>query len=172
MSIVFILPLLAGLIGLHFIPESNPYPRIVCIWICWFFPAPYGIAMALINANMAGHTKRTTTNAIFIIGAGAGSFMGPFFFKSNQEPSYSLGFYSCFVAWGIEVLALVGLLVVLWMRNKEKRVVRGGEAVDIWAVGENGFLDMTDIENVYFEVSLKLCLYTQANADWLTWYVY
>jgi hypothetical protein len=77
--------------------------------------------MTLVNANTAEHTKRITTNAMYIIGAGLGSFIGPFFFKTNQEPYYPLGFDFMFVAFSLEVLVLVSLL-----RSCGRGIERGG----------------------------------------------
>ena len=77
--------------------------------------------MELINGNTAGHTKRTTTNAMFIIGAGAGSFMSSFFFKTSQEPYYQLGFDSMFAAWAIEVVTLLSLFCGLGIDRGDLR---------------------------------------------------
>jgi ACS family allantoate permease-like MFS transporter len=99
MSLLFIIPFFAGIIGLRLIDDSRPWGRLISLWLCFSFASPYRIGMALVNANTAGHTKRITTNAMYIIGAGLGSFIGPFFFKTNQEPYYSLGFDFMFVAF-------------------------------------------------------------------------
>jgi MFS transporter, ACS family, allantoate permease len=114
MSLVFITPFLAGILGLHFLSDAHPWGRLVSLWLCFFFASPYGIGMSLVNANTAGHTKRTTTTALYIIGAGLGSFIGPFFFKAGQEPYYRLGFGMMFIAFALEVVVLVGLFAVLW----------------------------------------------------------
>ncbi|RDW69887.1 hypothetical protein BP5796_08284 [Coleophoma crateriformis] len=151
MSLLFILPFLVGSLGLRLFDDSRPWGRLVCLWLCFFFASPYGIGMALVNANTAGHTKRITTNAMYIIGAGTGSFMGPFFFKSNQEPYYSLGFDFMFVTFSCEVAVLVGLFAVLWTRNRSRRLARGNIKADVWGASQNGFLDLTDIENEDYE---------------------
>jgi len=150
MSLLFIIPFFVGLLGLRLIPDSKPWGRLISLWLCFSFSSPYGIGMALVNANTAGHTKRITTNAMYIIGAGLGSFIGPFFFKPSQEPYYTLGFDFMFVAFALEVLILVALLAVLWMRNRKNRMARGNSDIDFWLMGQNGFLDQTDIENKEF----------------------
>jgi hypothetical protein len=158
MSLVFILPFFAGIIGLRVLDDSNPWGRLVSLWLCFFFASPYGIGMALVNANTAGHTKRITTNAMFIIGAGIGSFIGPFFFDSRQAPYYTLGFNFMFATFSIEVVVLAALFYVLWRRNKAKKSARGGADADAWAGKQSGFLDETDIENKDFVVSRIILL--------------
>jgi hypothetical protein len=153
MSLLFIIPFFVGIIGLRLIDDSRPWGRLISLWLCFSFASPYGIGMALVNANTAGHTKRITTNAMYIIGAGLGSFIGPFFFKTNQEPYYPLGFDFMFVAFSLEVLVLVSLFAVLWTRNRRRRIARGNAERDIWLGGQNGFLDQTDLENKGFLVS-------------------
>jgi len=186
MSLLFIIPFFVGLLGLRLIPDSKPWGRLISLWLCFSFSSPYGIGMALANANTAGHTKRITTNAMYIIGAGLGSFIGPFFFKPNQEPYYTLGFDFMFVAFALEVFVLIALFVVLWMRNRKKRMARGNAEIDFWLMGQNGFLDQTDVENKEFLVCwpstdslliltrLPVCLLKLAQTSaifhkWLAW---
>ena len=153
--IVIIIPFLAGIIGLQVIPESMPYGRLASVWLCWFFPAPYGISMALMNGNTAGHTKRITTNAMFVMGGGLGSFIGPFCFIKDQAPRYRTGFIVMFVAWVCELATLVGLWVVLYFKNRQRRLERGNAKADLWVGGQNGFLDLTDGENKEFVVCFR-----------------
>jgi hypothetical protein len=39
--------------------------------------------------------------------------------------------------------------------NKKKRLARGDTERDVWAAGQNGFLDLTDWENEEFLVSVQ-----------------
>lgn len=111
--------------------------------------------MAVATANTAGHTKKITTNAMLLIGYCLGNFVGPFFFKSNQAPKYSLGIGMMFFCIAVQVLCLVGIWVLLWNRNRQRKTVIQGTSI-----GERdgqgykrGLLDETDHENPYFKVS-------------------
>lgn len=99
------------------------------------------------SSNTAGHTKRITTYAMFVIGGGLGSFIGQFCFIANQAPHYHVGFIVMFVSWVGELATLAGLWVTLYLRNKQKRLAKGAAETDIWVGGQNGFLDLTDLEN-------------------------
>ncbi|KAL4946053.1 major facilitator superfamily domain-containing protein [Aspergillus oleicola] len=107
--LVCILPFLAGTLGLHLLDSetSNPYGRLVCLWISFAYTASWTLCMSVATANTAGHTKKITTNAMVIIGYCLGNFIGPFFFKSAQAPGYAL----------VQILSLLALWGLLWWRN-------------------------------------------------------
>lgn len=113
------------------------------------------------TGNTAGHTKRTTTYALFVVGACIGSFIGPFCFITSQAPHYPVGFIVMFISWAGQVATLAWLWAVLYLRNKQKRLERGASEADLWVGGQNGFLDRTDVENKQFIVRLHffICKY-------------
>ncbi|KAL4753104.1 hypothetical protein BDW72DRAFT_191466 [Aspergillus terricola var. indicus] len=150
-----IVPFLARVLGLWLLPLSNSYGRLVCLWISFAYTAAWSLSMSVATANTAGHTKKITTNALLIIGYCSGNFVGPFFFKPDQQPMYPLGVGMMFFCIVMQVVCLVGLLLLLWWRNskrealwRERRV--GEEERAVWA-SERGMLDQTDFENEYFQ---------------------
>ncbi|KAH7196506.1 major facilitator superfamily domain-containing protein [Fusarium flagelliforme] len=144
-----LVPFLAGVLGLHFIPHSDAYARLACLWISFSYTATWTLSMAVSMANTAGHTKKITTNAILLIGYCLGNFVGPFFFKSDQEPQYQLGVGMMFTCIAIQVASLLALWGLLWWRNRERRKDRvEGDESRGW---EMGLLDVTDLENKHFE---------------------
>lgn len=111
--------------------------------------------MSVATANTAGHTKRITTNAVLLIGYCLGNFIGPFFFKIEQAPTYPLGVGMMLLCIGIQVLCLVSIWLLLWSRNKSRRSIHAelegnGHRVEAF---ERALLDETDFENKYFQVS-------------------
>lgn len=123
--------------------------------------------MAVATANTAGHTKKITTNAMLLIGYCLGNFIGPFFFKTSQAPRYTLGVAMMFFCIGVQVVCLVGLGVLFWFRNRERRAAFIGEApghqneADSFQI-EDVLLDKTDFENLSFKVRLFLVSRTWA----------
>lgn len=117
--------------------------------------------MAVATANTAGHTKKITTNAMLLIGYCLGNFIGPFFFKTSQAPRYTLGVAMMFFCIGVQVVSLVGLGVLFWFRNRERRAAFIGDApgnrneADSFQI-EDVLLDKTDFENLSFKVRLFL----------------
>jgi len=108
--------------------------------------------MSVATANTAGHTKKVTTNAFLLIGYCLGNFIGPFFFLAEQAPRYDLGVGMMFFCIGVQVMSILGIWYVLWKRNKSRAGSNLGERDELEGY-ENGFRDLTDLENVHFKVS-------------------
>ncbi|KAI1255392.1 hypothetical protein MGN70_003458 [Eutypa lata] len=153
--LICLAPFFAGVCGLWLIDESKPYGRLVCLWISFTYTATWTLSMAVATANTAGHTKKITTNAMLLIGYCLGNFVGPFFFKSDQAPGYSLGVGMMFFCIAVQVFCLVGIWVLLWARNRKRsRFIQGvsPDNNDPAVQGyERGLLDETDLENPYFK---------------------
>ncbi|KAF5646560.1 allantoate and ureidosuccinate permease [Fusarium sp. NRRL 25303] len=144
-----LVPFLAGVLGLHFLPHSDAYARLACLWMSFSYTATWTLSMSVSMANTAGHTKKITTNALLLIGYCLGNFVGPFFFKSNQAPQYELGVGMMFTCIAIQVASLIALWVLLWMRNRSRQDLHTPENQQrAW---EAGLLDETDFKNKYFQ---------------------
>ncbi|KAK7427386.1 hypothetical protein QQZ08_006155 [Neonectria magnoliae] len=76
-----LVPFLVGILGLRLISEDNPYGRLACLWISFSYTAIWTLSMSVATANAAGHTKKITTNSMFLIRYCLGNFVGSFFFK-------------------------------------------------------------------------------------------
>jgi hypothetical protein len=113
--------------------------------------------MSVATANTAGHTKKITVNATVLIGYCLGNFIGPFFFKTGQAPVYPLGVGMMFFCIAVQVLSLVALWVLLWMRNRERRGICEREGVGevrrLRLAYDKGMQDETDLQNEFFQVS-------------------
>ena len=144
-----LVPFLAGVLGLKLLPQSDSYGRLACLWISFSYTASWTLSMSVATANTAGHTKKITTNALLLIGYCLGNFVGPFFFKTSQEPRYGLGVGMMFCCIAIQVASLVGIWVLLWTRNRSRRELHTSE--NRQRAWEMGLLDKTDLENKYFE---------------------
>lgn len=147
--ILFLVPFLGGVLGLHYVPHDNPYGRLACLWISFTYTASWTLSMSVAVANTAGHTKKITTNAFLLIGYCLGNFVGPFFFKTGQEPTYPFGVGMMFFCIAVQILSLVGIWVLLWARNRSRSEEHAsGNEEQAW---ERGLLDETDLQNKYFK---------------------
>lgn len=106
--------------------------------------------LSLISSNVAGHTKKVTTSAIFLIGYCVGNLVGPQTFRNSEAPGYQ-GAKTAIVSCGF-----IGLFVlcVIWAsyiwENKRK------DKIDLskhQALENQEFADLTDKENVFFRYS-------------------
>lgn len=110
--------------------------------------------LSLTTANIAGHTKKVTTSALLFVGYCVGNIAGPFFYKSEQAPGYSLGIWSMVFSNLLEVV-IVGLLwVMLRYENRRRDNLQATPETQGVSSGLDadlaGFSDMTDKENLNF----------------------
>ncbi|TKA82447.1 hypothetical protein B0A49_00046 [Cryomyces minteri] len=140
-AIFYVVPALAGVIGIH-------------LTAC--YTASFAICMSLITANTAGSTKRTTVNAMFFISFCVGNIIGPFAFKSTEAPRYPSGIVAILIAYCVELVVLIGFAIYLARCNARKEM-KSAELGLGSASGEekalSGFKDLTDMENPFFRYS-------------------
>lgn len=113
--------------------------------------------LSLQIANTAGHTKKVVTNAVLFLGYCTGNIAGPFFYKVDQSPTYSLGIWSMIVSHLLEIVVILTLRALLGRENKRRDKVQGviGESEEDKIrrgieADRTAFSDMTDRENLNF----------------------
>ena len=148
-----LVPALAGVLGMWLLPQSNPYGRLVCLWITFSYTATGSLSISVVTANTAGHTKKATSAAVLLIGYCLGNFVGPFFFLSRQAPRYELGVGMMLACIGIQVLCILGLWSLLWSRNRRRAAGIAARAQDLLDGQSRGLNDETDLQNPDFKVS-------------------
>lgn len=118
------------------------------------YQASFVISLSLITSNTGGQSKKMIVSGMIWFGACIGNIAGPFFYKSNQAPSYHLGIGSLLVANCIELaLFFVFRYAFKWEnRKKDKQRMQLRERTDMDAaeLNETAFQDMTDKENPNF----------------------
>lgn len=87
-------------------------------------------------------------------GVCVGNIASPFFYKSNQVPTYRLGIGSLLVANCIELLIFVLLrYVYIWEnrgKEREREILRERGEMDAFTQNATAFRDMTDKQNPNF----------------------
>lgn len=151
-----LVPALAGVVGMWLLPQTNPYGRLVCLWITFSYTASWSLSMSVVTANTAGHTKKATSAAILLIGYCLGNFIGPFFFISRQAPRYELGVGMMLACIGIQVLCILGTWALLWSRNRRRAASIATRTQDVIDGQSRALNDETDLQNPNFKVS-PLC---------------
>ncbi|KGO45643.1 Major facilitator superfamily domain, general substrate transporter [Penicillium expansum] len=150
--LIFLIPNLAGSFGLRFVPIEHSVGRLICYYLTGPYNAAFVLVLSMQMANTAGHTKKVVTNAVLFLGYCTGNIAGPFFYKTDQSPTYPLGIWSMIVSHLIEavLISILGLLL-RWENQKRDRIqsqMEGGlEGRDLDATA---FLDLTDRENLNF----------------------
>ncbi|OGM50377.1 MFS allantoate transporter [Aspergillus bombycis] len=155
-TILFLLPNLAGSFGLCYLPGSNKVGRLICYYLMGSYNASFVLILSILTANIAGHTKKVVTSAMIFIGVCAGNIAGPFFYKEAQAPQYPLGIWSMIVSHFVEIVLVVLLRAALAWENRRRDRLQGigpggeGEEARQWEMDRTAFSDLTDKENLNF----------------------
>ncbi|KAJ5112927.1 hypothetical protein N7456_001461 [Penicillium angulare] len=155
MIIIFLFPNIAAAFGLRFVPSSAKVGRLICYYLTGSYNASFVMLLSLTTANVAGHTKKVTSSACLFVGYCVGNIAGPFFYKSDQAPGYSLGIWSMIVSHLLEVIVVVVLWIILKRENQRRddfqRSTGGAHGDDnSFDADLAAFSDMTDKENSNF----------------------
>lgn len=173
MILVFLFPNIAAAFGLRFVPRGAKVGRLICYYVMFTtnfqkwreqmlilsqltgsYNASFVMLLSLTTANIAGHTKKVTSSACLFVGYCVGNIVGPFFYKSNQAPEYSLGIWSMIVSHLLEVVVVAFLWILLKRENQRRDNLQNGPSVQGegsgFDVDLSAFSDMTDKENPNF----------------------
>lgn len=160
-AVLFLLPNVAAAFGLGFLHPDNKVGRLICYYLTGSYNASFVLILSILTANTAGHTKKVVTNAMIFLGVCAGNIAGPFFYKTEQAPTYPLGMWSMIVSHLAEIALLLSLRFLLWRENCRRDRIQGilrddGQVdADVAAARQRdldatAFNDLTDKENLNF----------------------
>lgn len=132
-------------------PRSNIAAQLVGIYLSYCYWAPYVCGLAMFQANTAGHSKKTTVNAMDYIAYAVGNAIGPQTFISDQAPKYTGAVIAMLLCYCISMaLAITYGLVCRW-ENAQREKAAGDSEIDEHAAD---FLDLTDKENPSFRYTM------------------
>ncbi|KAL4875350.1 putative MFS allantoate transporter [Aspergillus karnatakaensis] len=103
--------------------------------------------LSSISSNTAGHTKKTTVNAIALIGYCVGFLIGPQTYRA--APAYWDAKWTVVGTWSVAL----GACLALYEVNRRENQRREGLGLPEQPEGQE-FGDLTDKENLYFRYSL------------------
>ena len=145
-------PNIAGTFGLRYVDDANKAGKYICYLLTGSYVASAVMFLSLLISNTAGYTKKVVTNAAVFIGYSAGNIAGPFFYKTEQAPTYSMGIWSMIVSNLVEAVAIIVFWYLMVRENKRRDAIQkpqegGLEGRDL---GATLFRDLTDRENLNF----------------------
>ncbi|ORY25069.1 putative membrane transporter [Naematelia encephala] len=132
---------------------------LVGVYLGGFGTPGFVLALSWCAATNTGHTKKTTTNAMLLIGYCLGNLLSPQMWQAKYSPRY-------YVPWGIILATYVVnpalLITIRYYLNKEnkRRDALSAEEAPEKFYDENGeeidptFLDITDRKNMAFRYPL------------------
>jgi MFS transporter, ACS family, allantoate permease len=112
--------------------------------------------LAIVGQNIAGHTKRAVTNTLLFVLFAVGNIAGPFFFREQDAPKYTLAIASIIAFFVITLFSGIGLRIVMTLENRRRDKKYGKlENMEQKLDGMRlGMLDKTDNENTDFRYVL------------------
>lgn len=104
-------------------------------------------------SNVAGHTKKVTVNAIFLIGYCVGNLIGPQTFMDKQAPEYN----GAKIAMVVSGCAATVIMIVIWIimaAENKRRDARAADYLEFEHIENHEFADLTDMENPLFRYTI------------------
>jgi hypothetical protein len=139
--------LIPGALGgclMAFLPGESKAGKLIGNYLTNCIGASLPLLYSWVAANIAGHTKKVTMNAILLISFCLGNIIGPLTFRQADAPNFIPAkitiVVTCAVAAGLALL----LRVYYAWENKRR------DQLDVPNVPDSEFLDLTDRENKSF----------------------
>ncbi|CAI4538009.1 BDM_1a_G0025930.mRNA.1.CDS.1 [Saccharomyces cerevisiae] len=142
------------LIGTCLLAFTKPaHSRLAGYYIFAFYAIGMVTILASITSDAAGHTKKVTTSALFLISYCIGNVIGPQTFRASDAPEYQPARVTMAACIAIATADLFLLFLVNLAENK-RRDRKFKEDPEWYVAPENAeFLDLTDFENKNFRYS-------------------
>ncbi|RMZ42096.1 hypothetical protein CA14_010594 [Aspergillus flavus] len=137
-----------GLSLMYALPEENKLGRLLGYYLAIGFSATYVLSLGLIQANIAGRTKKTVVTAALFIAYCVGNLIGPQLFFEREEPHYRSGFIAMIICLALDFILLVILHRLYVLKNKKRDASQSSVEANI--EGTWVLTDLTDMENPSF----------------------
>ncbi|KAL6703743.1 hypothetical protein ACN47E_009124 [Coniothyrium glycines] len=144
--------LIPGMIGgalMAFLPANNKVGKLLGNYLTNCIGASLPLLYSWVAANIAGHTKKVTMNAILLMSFCLGNIIGPLTFRQEDAPDFVPAKISIIVTCAVAA-GLALLLRVYYTQQNKRRDARA----DLSQVAVEDFLDLTDRVNKNFRYKL------------------
>ncbi|RCK65775.1 Allantoate permease [Candida viswanathii] len=125
--------------------------RLAGLYIHLFAPAGFICLLSCIASNVAGHTKKVTTNAMYLIAYCVGNLIGPQTFIAEQAPGYAGAKIAIVITSSISLATLVAIYFSYLLENRRRDSL---PPADMSHIENFEFADLTDKENPAFRYAL------------------
>ncbi|BFZ59824.1 Allantoate permease [Saitoella coloradoensis] len=136
------------------LPEHMPWGKLAGYWLTSFSACAFVIILGMISTNVAGYTKKTTVNAINLIGYCVGNLIGPQTFRAKDAPAYTPAKVTIVVCWGVSCFVLYAIRWLNARENKRRDEERDAAGDAYVSLKNHEFMDLTDFENRDFRYVL------------------
>ncbi|KAF7562130.1 hypothetical protein G7046_g2016 [Stylonectria norvegica] len=167
------IPCIATSIGMVTIQWGKTIPLLFCLLLppnC--FAQTWIITLGWLSSSCAGHTKRLTRNAMFMVLYGISNIISPQLWTHGGPRYYGAWVTQIVASFTLTPILLLAIRYILVRRNTERRAwiaeqtalgnygkgvveeVRGDETVKVEV--DVAMMDLTDLENKFFLYPLEL----------------
>lgn len=133
--------------------EDNRSLKLLGIYLLEVLPVGMICAISICSSNIAGLTKKTAVNSIYLIGYCVGNVIGPQTFKESQAPHYNGAKVAMVICYSFATIFILLIYLVTW-RRKVKRTKQQAEMGENHQMENMEFADLTDFENPNFVYSM------------------
>lgn len=134
----YLIPNVLGAVLVMALPYSNKAGILVSIYVTGVGTPGFVIALAWINSAVAGHTKKTTTNAAFLIGYCLGNLLAPQMWLDKYKPRNHVPWAVITASYSICIVMILCIRWALARENKRRDLLQAGSSVSDTAF-INGF---------------------------------
>ncbi|KAJ3773947.1 major facilitator superfamily domain-containing protein [Lentinula raphanica] len=168
-GVILYIPGLLGTLLVNLIPSHLKAGLLFAYWLAVFSISPFVIFLGWVSGLVSGHTKRTTTNAIVLIGYALGNVVSPLIWKSQYQPRNHVPWDFIAASMGASIILLLTLRTMLAKENANRdKENRQDDYNDVYLPSkeldsginvpqrkvDKVFLDLTDIQNRDFRYTL------------------
>jgi MFS family permease len=144
--------LVPGIIGgalMAYLPADDKAGLLIGNYLTYVTGPSLVLIYSIISANVSGHTKKITMNALVLIAFCLGNILGPLTFRDQDAPQYIPAKITIFVTNAISIaLTFVLLGYYMWENKRRDKLMMGVPHTE-----NVEFMDLTDKENMEFRVS-------------------
>lgn len=144
---------ITAMVGFSTIPIEQKMALTACTWIVSAGGGAIGAIVlnwAIVAANFAGHSKRTTVNGINFVAYWSGNFAGPFLFDPHEAPRYHSATAVLGAMLGVGWVATACMGVYMWNANRRRDAKAAAGRHEYVAAAQGGIEGFTDKENKSF----------------------
>jgi predicted MFS family arabinose efflux permease len=144
--------LIPGCLGgalMAFLPGENKTGKLIGNYLTNCIGSSLPLLYSWVAANIAGHTKKVTMNAILLMSFCLGNILGPLTFRQADAPDFVPAKITIVVTCAFAaVMALILRAYYMWENKRRDKLILGER------VANEEFLDLTDKENKNFRYKL------------------
>lgn len=132
--------------------STNAWAALVGYWLMGLAPLGLICVLSCVSSNVAGHTKKTTVNALVLVSYCVGNLIGPQTFQAKQAPHYTTAKVVMVAFSCVALVALLALWYMYWSENKRRDANNCSDS-EFENTINHEFADLTDLENPLFRYS-------------------